>query len=338
LHRTELFHTLNSYPIIFLEGEQTTVVIGSDLDRNHLFPMYPEIDALHMQTLKQLYSLFKSQKWCCVVLPEQAGYESNSSSSQAKDNKSKDRSDISMVTTSLSRKLDLVNVASWLSKRDSLTLVNSLSIWRKGNVKDVDLLTISTSPSGRSHVLHVLHSFTLFPYFCTNSEISGFDMDKCKLVFDKLVDDIKELKALTANGTCIYNPFLAKSRGLNPVVFESHALKPLTGRHYIPSSVSFPDIATVTTTGTVHEQSTSANEPPALPVGTTTTSIASPNLQWHDPGILHSGSPIHTLPVNSQELLHPQQAAPIPTSQSFYEGINVNILASALATVLSFYK
>lgn len=67
----ELFHTLNSYPIIFMEGEQTTVLVGSDLDRNHLYPMYPEIDTLHMQTLKQLYSLFKSQKWCCVVLPEQ---------------------------------------------------------------------------------------------------------------------------------------------------------------------------------------------------------------------------------------------------------------------------
>jgi hypothetical protein len=75
LHRTDIFHNLKSYPIISFEGEQTRVVLGSNLDRNHLFPLYPEVDALYMTTLKKLYALFKSQKWCCVVLPEESSQQ-----------------------------------------------------------------------------------------------------------------------------------------------------------------------------------------------------------------------------------------------------------------------
>lgn len=51
--------------------------------------------------------------------------------------------------------------------------------------------TIRTSSSGRSHALHALHTFSLVPFFSTNSESSGFDIEKCKHVFDKLVEDIK---------------------------------------------------------------------------------------------------------------------------------------------------
>jgi len=89
------------------------------------------------------------------------------------------------------------------------------------------------------HIVNPKRAWIQKIFFSTSVENAGFDLDKCKLLLEKLVDDVKELKDLLSYGTAIYNPYFEKLRsGSHP----PHVMEAPAGPRssHMPSSHLFP--------------------------------------------------------------------------------------------------
>lgn len=53
-----------------LQSEELIFDIVANIDRNRLFPKYPELDAVFTDTLKRIAHNFDKQKWSYVVVPK----------------------------------------------------------------------------------------------------------------------------------------------------------------------------------------------------------------------------------------------------------------------------
>jgi hypothetical protein len=60
LNRSNVFHSLSAFPILFAERDAARglveLVLASDVDRNALLPLHPDLDSLYTAALRSLYS------------------------------------------------------------------------------------------------------------------------------------------------------------------------------------------------------------------------------------------------------------------------------------------
>jgi hypothetical protein len=134
-----------------LKGEKTTsdsltFTLASNVDRNFLIPQHAELDAVYTQSLQKLFSLFKQQKWNCVVWPTQEPSPN----------------EIVLVKFEISLEF-LLKLYIYRSERQKLvaheiweqarkdnkyknnhpyTVVSGMSLFKRGSIKDIQLSSI----------------------------------------------------------------------------------------------------------------------------------------------------------------------------------------------------
>eukprot|EP01112_Ceratiomyxa_fruticulosa_P008163 TRINITY_DN2109_c3_g1_i1.p1 TRINITY_DN2109_c3_g1~~TRINITY_DN2109_c3_g1_i1.p1 ORF type:complete len:514 (+),score=135.37 TRINITY_DN2109_c3_g1_i1:119-1543(+) len=264
LLRTEFFHTIKSYPIIFSEGgDNIGVIVVGDVDRNHLLPQSPNLDAAFTKLLQKLGDLFGDQKWWYVL--------------EGIRNEKKEKKEKNICPPHLEY------ICKWIIKKaeksSSPTLVGNASIWRKGVVKDVQLVTLATSESGKSHFVFLIQSITILQSLQQALSENGVDINDEKIdnenvddVLDDIVNEMKAIKNLTHQGTAIYNPFFERTKDLPPAfVLDNHTIVSVSSqssRCDLPIPQSFLKFSSNT-----NEEKT---ETPTLTTTTKTTSISTP--------------------------------------------------------------
>ncbi|EGG15435.1 hypothetical protein DFA_10270 [Cavenderia fasciculata] len=219
LHRSDSFHSLQSYPIIHLEFSDMQVIIGTDLDRNQLFPSYPNIDTLYTQTLRNIDPIFSQHKWSSTVIPS---IKSNEDNNQNNNNNNNNSSSSSLQKTFLNKnQFDLEKLSRWFLKKFNpvhpLTFVYGVSFYKKGVTKTIDMMTLKSSTSGKSYIVNLVHTFRLSPqldYFKDTEAQKSYEIEnlpKYIASFSDLERDCQIIKNLIpSTSVSIYNPFFEK--------------------------------------------------------------------------------------------------------------------------------
>eukprot|EP01133_Synstelium_polycarpum_P012073 gene12073-14125_t len=271
LHRADSYHSLQSYPILYLEGDMQ-VILGTDLDRNQMYPSYPAIDTLYTQTLRNIEPILAPHKWSVTVIPT------------AKPSATPSATDAYLTRNSF----DLDKLSRWFLKKFNashpLTFVYGLSFYKRGGAKTIDMLTLKSSPTGKTYIVNMVHTFRLSPhldYFKDGEVARQFESENLARYtsdFAALEAECTTIKSLVpATSVSIYNPFFDKFarrtlKCLQPLTIESKFLtQPVSASTTTPSSSSS---TTTTTTSDV----TSPRKPPARSSTPTTpkSSIPSP--------------------------------------------------------------
>ncbi|KAN0019755.1 hypothetical protein ACTFIU_002977 [Dictyostelium citrinum] len=246
LHRSDSFHSLQSYPVLYLEND-IQIVLGTDLDRNQLFPSYSKVDTLYSSTLHNINSTFSQNKWSATVIPlikESSSSSSSSSSTTTTTNET--ASNDSTISPSVSNdsisnssgsntskfdlyakqllsknQFDLEKLSRWFIKKfnstSPLTFAYGVSMYRKSNSKTMDLLTLKTLQTGKTYIVNLLHTFRLIPsldYFKDSDVQKNFENDNLPQYTQKFLDlekDCQTIKVLfPTSSISIYNPFFDK--------------------------------------------------------------------------------------------------------------------------------
>ncbi|KAF2072662.1 hypothetical protein CYY_006022 [Polysphondylium violaceum] len=310
LHRSDTFHTLQSYPILYLEND-IQVVIGTDLDRNQLFPSYSKVDTSYSSTLRNIDTIFSQNKWSATVIPVIKEEESLSpptsttvptptstanptTPTPASPNETPATTTPTPTNTNNSgpkslltkNQFDLEKLSRWFIKKfnstSPLTFVYGVSLYRKSTQKTMDLLTLKTLSTGKTYIVNLVHTFRLTPSldFFKNSEMQkNFEnehLSQYLTSFTNLEKDCQAIKTLfPTSSISIYNPFFEKHtrkvlKCSLPLAIESTFF---ASNHSISSSLSGNNNSNSnnnTTTTTSHKPTTNIVDP--IPISSSATS------------------------------------------------------------------
>ncbi|EGC31056.1 hypothetical protein DICPUDRAFT_83024 [Dictyostelium purpureum] len=248
LHRSDSFHSLQSYPVLYLEND-IQIVIGTDLDRNQIFPSYPNVDTLYNSTLRNIDTVFSQNKWSATVIPvikqneddpQQSESQqtspapspnssgsniptslspstsSNSVSNVAAPSSSKKKFDLYAKQLLSKNQFDLEKLSRWFIKKfnssSPLTFAYGVSMYRKSNTKTMDLLTLKTLQTGKTYIVNLLHTFRLTPsldYFKDPYIQKSFELSNLPQYTQKFFQEIGEKKGF-APGVWVYYYFRPK--------------------------------------------------------------------------------------------------------------------------------
>ncbi|GAM28600.1 hypothetical protein SAMD00019534_117760 [Acytostelium subglobosum LB1] len=211
LHRSDSYHTLQAYPILSLEGDMQ-VIIGTDIDRNQLYPAYPKIDACYTQTLHNIDPILQTLKWSANVIPTIKTSPSPSGSSAAP---AAPQTSEQLITKN---QFDLEKLARWFLKKfnpvNPLTFVYGMSFYKKGSAKTIDMITLKTSPNGKTFVVNLVQTFRLTPSLDFFKDLDGqkrFEEENLPTYMSQMSElekDCQTIKNLVpSTSVSIYNPF-----------------------------------------------------------------------------------------------------------------------------------
>ncbi|KYQ92420.1 hypothetical protein DLAC_06399 [Tieghemostelium lacteum] len=164
LHRSDSFHTLQGYPVIYMEND-IQILIGGDLDRNQLFPSYPKVDSLYTQTLHNIDSVFSQNKWSVTVVPKVSASTPPPQPTCSTTSVEEESQNAKYLLSK--NQFDLEKLSRWFMKKFSasqpLTFVYGASLNRKGVYKTLDLLTLKTLQTGKTYIVNLVNTFKLSP-------------------------------------------------------------------------------------------------------------------------------------------------------------------------------
>ncbi|EFA76494.1 hypothetical protein PPL_10262 [Heterostelium album PN500] len=202
------------------------VIIGTDIDRNQLYPSYPKIDSLYTQTLYNIDPILQNHKWSANVIPLAKSSTSSSpelQQQQTTNNNNNNNNNEQQQQQQLLTKnqFDLEKLARWFIKKfnpvNPLTFVYGLSFFKKGSSKTIDMITLKSSPSGKSFVVNLVQTFRLQPqldYFKDQEDQRRFESENLPAytkLFTDLEHDCQTIKNLVpSTSVSIYNPFFDK--------------------------------------------------------------------------------------------------------------------------------
>jgi len=176
------FHSLKAYPMLHYKSEELIIDIVANIDRNRLFPKYPELDAVFTDTLKRIAHNFDKQKWSYVVVP--------------KDKRKLNEDEIAKMIVEQRKYLEL-------------TIVSNLIVQREERTVKIDMLTISAQE--QSQIVQVVKQFILATF--PKAGCSAPELDKCRRKLTRLIDDMRALQDIFQGSehVLLYNPFLTES-------------------------------------------------------------------------------------------------------------------------------
>lgn len=178
------------------QSEELIFDIVANIDRNRLFPKYPELDAVFTDTLKRVATNFDKQKWSYVVVPKDKRYEP--------------RCDTCHLTTD--SKLNEEEIAKMIVEQRKyleLTIVSNLLVQREERSVKIDMLTISAAE--QSQIVQVVKQFILATF--PKAGCSVPELEKCRRKLARLIDDMRALQDIFQGPehVLLYNPFLTES-------------------------------------------------------------------------------------------------------------------------------
>jgi hypothetical protein len=182
LTHSTAFHSLKAYPMLHYKSEELIFDIVANIDRNRLFPKYPELDAVFTDTLKRIATNFDKQKWSYVVVP--------------KDKRKLNEEEIAKMIVEQRKYLEL-------------TIVSNLIVQREERSVKIDMLTISAQD--QSQIVQVVKQFILATF--PKAGCSAPELDKCRRKLTRLIDDMRALQDIFQGSehVLLYNPFLTES-------------------------------------------------------------------------------------------------------------------------------
>ncbi|EGC28658.1 hypothetical protein DICPUDRAFT_159885, partial [Dictyostelium purpureum] len=316
LHRSDSFHSLQSYPVLYLEND-IQIVIGTDLDRNQIFPSYPNVDTLYNSTLRNIDTVFSQNKWSATVIPvikqneddpQQSESQqtspapspnssgsnipttlspstsSNSVSNVAAPSSSKKKFDLYAKQLLSKNQFDLEKLSRWFIKKfnssSPLTFAYGVSMYRKSNTKTMDLLTLKTLQTGKTYIVNLLHTFRLTPsldYFKDPYIQKSFELSNLPQYTQKFSELEKDCQI-------IKTLFPTSSISIYNPFFDKYVKK--TFKFYSPLTlessfiISHPNLSNGLSTATSSSSSKEKEQPHTTivdPVSLSSSSIPSPS-------------------------------------------------------------